>query len=191
MCDAILIEIYGDCVLALESRGHRFAFVTHNKNDFSVANGNQKLPHQEFSEYFSRIKSLYFINLPEALQRVDPSLVSDIMIEQAWNLEPRDLSQILEEEEMLVNQVWYNRHKVLEERIQSGKTKVEENPESYSSDVIKKEIWEGAMKAASRVEKKYGKGNLGPWSDFEWGMINGKLSGLRWVIGYEWDMLDT
>ena len=43
----------------------------------------------------------------------------------------------------------------------------------------------------TKVERDYGKKNLGPWSDFEWGMISGKLSALRWVLGDEWDMLDT
>jgi hypothetical protein len=49
----------------------------------------------------------------------------------------------------------------------------------------------GALQAARRAERKLGKGNYGPWSDFEWGMINGKLSALRWALGDEWDMLDT
>jgi hypothetical protein len=26
---------------------------------------------------------------------------------------------------------------------------------------------------------------------FDWGMMNGKLSALRWVLGDDWDMLDT
>jgi hypothetical protein len=49
----------------------------------------------------------------------------------------------------------------------------------------------GARKTAKQIEQRYGQQNLGPWDDFEWGMLNGKLSALRWVLGDDWDMLDT
>jgi hypothetical protein len=54
---------------------------------------------------------------------------------------------------------------------------------------IKREIWEAALRAAQKIEGRYGPENLGPWDDFEWGMINGKLSALGWALGDEWDML--
>jgi hypothetical protein len=46
-------------------------------------------------------------------------------------------------------------------------------------------------KYMQEVEAKLGRDNLGPYDDFEWGRINCKLSALRWVLGDEWDMLDT
>lgn len=58
-------------------------------------------------------------------------------------------------------------------------------------ETIQRNVWKGALAAARKVERKYGKKNLGPWDNFEWGMVNGKLSALRWVLGDEWDMLDT
>jgi hypothetical protein len=192
IADAILMEIYGEVVSAKSQRGTRYAFVTQNTADFSVANGNHKEPHSDFASYFSPIKSLYFLNLGEALQRAAPALVTDLMIEQAWSFEPRELSEILEAEDILMHQVWYNRHKVREEKIESGQiTIIEQAPERYLPNLILKTVWEGALESAKTVEKAYGKHHLGPWDDFEWGMINGKLSALRWVMGYDWDMLDT
>lgn len=193
--DAILIEAYAECVRDKTTAGIRFAFVTHNRSDFSVVNGNQKLPHPDFADIFSRAKSLYFINLAEALRRVAPTLVSDVTLEQSWTQEPRGLTEILEAEDLLFHQVWYNRHWGLRIGVQDGTIKVVEK-ETYprpagAPQTVQRDVWEGALKAAEKVERKYGKENLGPWVDFEWGMLNGKLSALRWALGDEWDMLDT
>ena len=91
----------------------------------------------------------------------------------------RKIEEILKAEEEYFNKVWYDRHQVLKHNIKEKKEKVDA------------EIWKGAIKAAKRVENKYGIKNLGPYSDFDWGMINGKLSAIRWILGEEWDMLDT
>ncbi len=91
----------------------------------------------------------------------------------------RGVRSILKAEEEFLDRVWYDRHQMLCHLERIGKTKTNH------------EIWKGALKAAKRVEKKWGKKNLGPYANFDWGMINGKLSALRWVLGEEWDMLDS
>lgn len=193
IADALLVETYIAEVKNGSTR-ERFAFVTHNKHDFSGTDSRQ--PHPDIAAHFSKIKSLYCINLSELLNRIDPTAFSEIHWELSWKEEPRGLSVIFGAHNVLERQVWYNRHKNREWAIQKGKIKIvsraqwEAGKRNNSSEIID-EIWEGALKAAQTVERELGRDNVGPWTDFEWGMINGKLSALRWVLGDEWDMLDT
>jgi hypothetical protein len=145
MADAILIESYAESLQRKMPAGSRFAFVTHNKTDFSVVGGNQKLPHPDFAEIFSRVKSRYFINLPEALRRVSPSLISDVMFEHSWTQEPRGLTEILKAEDLLFDQVWYNRHQNLRYRVERGQTKLVEREtfpvKDHTKRPIQRNVW--------------------------------------------------
>jgi hypothetical protein len=195
MADAIVAEMYFEAAKGGKP-GERFAFVTHNKSDFSVLNGDQRIPHPDLSAGFSKIKSLYCVNLAELLRRIEPSTVAELIWEQTWEQEPRSLAELLRAHEMLWRQVWYNRHKSREWMIERGKIKIvprhvwEKGKRDNQNQIID-EVWRGALRAAKRVERELGKGNVGPWTDFEWGMISGKLSAVRWALGDEWDMLDT
>ncbi|WPU91715.1 hypothetical protein SNE25_20565 [Mucilaginibacter sabulilitoris] len=142
---------------------------------------------------FDTAKSQYFISLPEALNTINPDLVDEVEYENDWDFEYRNFSEILEAEHDLEQKIWYNRHKVREASIKKGKIKLIDREQfniKKSQHTIIKDIWEGALASAKKVEETYGAENLS-FDDFEWGMINGKLSALRWVIGDEWDNLDT
>lgn len=191
MGDAILIEMYAEVLSRMASPGDRLAFVTHNKKDFSHPSANEKHPHPDIANLFSRVKSRYYMGLGEALKRVAPSLVTDLMLEQEWTEEPRRLAEILKASEELLDKIWYNRHQNLRIQIEMGEIKLVGKQKMTDRNVCQRDIWAGAQKSAKRLEKKYGPKNLGPWDDFEWGMLNGKLSALRWVFGDDWDMLDT
>ena len=90
----------------------------------------------------------------------------------------RSQSEVMAAQEEFFDRVWHERHLVGRHDHESG--------ESRMTD----EIYEMALKAAERVKER--RADIGPVEDdFEWGMWNGKLSALRWVLGDEWDFLDT
>lgn len=91
----------------------------------------------------------------------------------------RSARAILAAEQEFYDKIWYDRHMGLMERERTGKTQTDP------------QILKLGLAAAARKRRQYGRRALGPWSDFEWGMLNGKLSALRWVLGSEWDFLDT
>jgi len=191
--DAIILECYYEYKVQNATQEFGLIFITHNVNDFSLKNGNQKNPHEDLSDIFDSPKSQYFINLPEALNSINPDLVDEVEFENEWDFEFRSFSEILDVERELEQKIWYNRHKNREHLIQQGKIKLIDREDfdiKTTQTTIIKDIWEGALESARKVEETYGIESL-QFSDFEWGMINGKLSALRWVIGDEWDNLDT
>lgn len=88
---------------------------------------------------------------------------------------------ILKAEQEFMDVIWYDRKLLLIERLKAG------------LEVIDPEIEKGMYVAMQAAEKKYGKRKIRSYyeDDFGWGMLNGKLSALRWVLGDEWDNLDT
>jgi len=185
--DAILIEAFADVVKGDGTTGHQFGFVTHNKNDFSQPEGDHRQHHPDFADIFTKRKVRYFATLKDAIMTVDSNVVDD----EEYSDQPRATDEIVDEIGVLIDKVWYNRHKVREEQVEVGEIELRPYPGKHDSHGIDPEIWKGAIKSAKRVEEKYGIENVGPWNDFEWGMLNGKLSALRWVLGEEWDFLDT
>jgi len=85
----------------------------------------------------------------------------------------RPISQIRKAENEFNDKIWYGR-----------------KPQDMNEVSWEPEVKRTVKRSMREMEKKYGKKNL-LVNDFEWGMFNGKLSALRWVLGDEWDMLDT
>jgi hypothetical protein len=163
MNDAVLIELYGELQRGC---GGQFVFVTHNVKDFSAAGADEKLPHPDIAKFFS-IKSHCFTRLGDALNRFRPEEFRDIIIEQAWYFPPRRFVEIHGAIGKLFDQVWYNRHQVWNDKLQSREAWLIENEEERGKDPLglrfHRGVWERAEANARRPEEKHGIGDFGPW----------------------------
>ncbi len=92
----------------------------------------------------------------------------------------RTKKEILAEAVIAESKVWYDRHQMCMESVY---------PKEKDPKVL--ENIKGGIKGAKNMEKKYGKKNLGPYTDLDWGRLNGRLETLRWVLGEDWGNLDS
>ncbi len=193
--DAIIIETYIDAV-AVRKGDDVLAFVTHNIHDFSQKGADTRSPHPDLASLFDEAHSRYSTNLGALLNDYASDLIEEVTFDREYSQESRSLSELLAAEHKLMMQVWYNRKGNIIARVEGGEEKLvlREVWEAASPErrrgMIVDSIWNGMLASMKQTEEEF-PDELGPWDDFEWGMINGKLSALRWVLGYEWDMLDT
>ncbi len=184
VADALLIELFVSEVDAADESADELAFVTSNHEDFSEQNGDRRLPHSDIAPIFRGPRSRYLYGA-EALHLALIDWFGDEYIEMAEDFdiihdEPRTLSEILEAEREYFDKVWYVRSLIHDEKVERGE-----------AQPLTPEILEGRDGARKRIEDHYGADEVGPWDDWGWGFVNGKLSALRWVLGDEWDFLDT
>ncbi len=193
--DAIIIETYIDA-LARREGDDVLAFVTHNTHDFSQKGADTRLPHPDLAALFDAKLSRYSTNLGALLNEYASDLLEEIIFERDYSHEPRPLSELIEAMDKLTSQVWYGRKWGIIDAVETGRKKRvprdvwEAATPAKQRGMIVDEIWDGMIAAMKSAEERYPH-ELGPWTDFEWGMLSGKLSAIRWMLGDEWDMLDT
>ena len=178
VADALLIEMYASAVKRSRAKADEYWFVTSNYQDFSVPNGDRRLPHPDLADIFADDRTRYVYadeGLKLALEDYFENAYFDVASEVEFlQEEPRTFAEILETYNEFWHKVWYVRNFI---RIPED----DELPESLKA-----------------VESKYGRDELqkmiGPGHDeaWEYGCASGKLSALSWVLGSRWEeSLDT
>jgi hypothetical protein len=182
--DALIVEVYAAALRDEKHRDDRYCFVTSNYLDFSLEHGDRREPHPDIAGLFADERSEYFYGVDGLTTALTNHLGSDFTEESEeteWlQEEPRTLAEILEAEKEFFDKIWYVRKLILEQKIQDGE-----------EERLPGELGAQMSEAMRAIEERYGPDNVGPWDDWGRGFVHGKLSALRWVLGSEWDVLDT
>jgi hypothetical protein len=104
-----------------------------------------------------------------------------MVLQRKYNLTDapiRSVRQILKAEEELGTRLWYGRKMPAE---------------FYRSRGTPEDIIKGMLKAKRETEKRFGKKFLmqDVQDQWHWGFLGGKVSAIRWVLGSDWDILDS
>lgn len=184
VADALLLELYATAANASDLSRDPHAFITSNSADFSVSDGDKRQPHSDIAATFADEGSRYALGvdgLNDVLLSHFGSEIEELFEESDFIEEPRRLGEIVDAEKMFFDRIWHHRSLQHEYRLRDADDEQE-----------LKRLRAIAGPGRKRVEGTYTEpGELRPYTDFELGMLNGKLSALRWVLGSAWDFLDT
>ena len=181
VADALLVEIYASQISGI-GRPDVYAFVTSNYRDFSAPNGDRCQPHPDLAGLFDCARSRYAYQVEVLLEQFGDEYLEEqdeveFLISEE---EPRTLAEIIEAEQEFFDRVWYVRSIAHDDERE-----------------LPGEIRTGIMASRERVEAEYGCDELwkaigsGHEEAWHYRYISGKLATLRWVLGSEWDFLDT
>jgi predicted nucleic acid-binding protein len=181
--DAMLIEMYATFATSLSDPTDVCGFVTSNNKDFSQEKGDVRLPHPDLTEMFDGTSSRYLYGVDGLQDILDDHLgdeLEQILIMSDFQEDPRTLQEIQLAEQEFYDRVWYERSVRHTDDWEAGRRGPRDTEEGYRI----------SLSAQERARAR--RPDLCPAEDnFERGMWNGKLSTLRWVLGSEWDFLDT
>ena len=184
VADALLIEMYATSTGQVELSVEPHAFVTTNSEDFSLPNGDSREPHPDLAAAFALDGSSYGLGvdgLNAILLDHFEEEIEELFEETTFSEEPQHLDAIAGAEHELFDRIWHHRSLQHEYKLKRD-----------GDTAGLAQLLAVAGPAMQRVEAEYAEaGQLGPYTDFELGMLHGKLSALRWVLGSEWDFLDT
>lgn len=184
VADAVLIELYGSATTNVDLAAHPHAFVTSNSEDFSQTNGDKREPHPDIASFFAEPGSRYALGvdgLDALLRDVFGEELEELFLDNDFQEDPRRLDEIVAADQEFFDRIWY--HRSLQHDYQ-----LEDAGDAEGLERNRRVAGPGR----ARVEAKYpDPGMLGPYTDFELGMLHGKMSAVRWVLGSEWDFLDT
>lgn len=182
VADALLIELYISAISTADLDENPHTFVTSNSSDFSKDRGDTRQCHPDLATAFAHPMSTYALGLDgltSTLERHFGGELTELLDELDFKENPRLLAEIQNWEQELFDRIWYQR----------SLNHIFALEDAEDSKGLAK-LLAIARPPMNRVEAEYGE-TLGPYTDFEWGMLNGKLSALRWVLGADWDFLDT
>ena len=184
VADALLIELYKSTFSRTDRRDHKFGFVTSNYHDFSAPNGDRRQPHPDLVSLFDSERSKYFYDVDglnaALLEHFGEDFTREAEQTEAVQPEARSFKEIVDAEKEYFDKIWYARRAMWDADVSEGEQELHPT------------VMQRVRATMQSIAERYGgEDNILPADDWQWGYMHGKLSALRWVLGDEWDFLDT